>query len=404
MILLILVTGCTSLAVPVSTDERSIDLHTLYKTLEKEHKNLYHQTSKEVFRAEYERALLSAPALNDIDFYFTASKLAALASDSHTSVSLTKELVASLNVYPLQIAYVDGAWRLIVVEQDKRSMLGSEILTINGICFTEIVERARPLVSHDNEVWFRQSLSRLLNIAELYQYLGVLENARQEIVITLDKQESYIVEPLTVEEFYQKEYRTLYDVKPITALNPVYYRSLLLDQDSILFLQYNSCASDSEYPIDQFIEDTLQHIARHEINKVIVDLRYNTGGNSRLFEPMIKGLALLQKELNFSIDVLIGDRTFSSAIMNAVQLKQRTEARLVGTETGGSVNHYGELKYFTLPYSSLVVHYSTKYFVMDKKHEEGSLKPDVYIEPAVKDLLDGVDTVVQTILGRVDEQ
>jgi hypothetical protein len=404
LILLTLVTGCTSLAVPVSTDERSIDLHTLYATLEKEHKNLYHQTSKEVFRAEYESALLSAPTLNEIDFYFTASRLAALAGDSHTSVSLTRELAQSLNVYPLQVGYVDGAWRLIVTERDQSFLLGNEILSINGVSFTEIVERARPLVSYDNEVWFRQRLSQMLNIAELYHYLGVVEHAGQALTITLDKQENYIVEPLTVEAFYQGEYSTLYDVKPRTAANPVYYRSLLLEQDSILFVQYNACASDSEYPIDQFIEETLQHIAKHQFKKVIVDLRYNGGGNSRLFEPMIKGLAALQKELNFSLDVLIGERTFSSAIMNAVQLKQRTEARLVGSETGGSVNHYGELKYFTLPNSSLVVHYSTKYFVMDKSHERGSLKPDLVIEASVDDLLNGVDTVVQAILGREDDQ
>jgi Peptidase family S41 len=59
--------------------------------------------------------------------------------------------------------------------------------------------------------------------------------------------------------------------------------------------------------------------------------------------------------------VLIGRRTFSSAMMNALQLREQTNATLVGEPTGGTPNSYGEVLSFRLPFSNLVIGYSTKY-------------------------------------------
>lgn len=190
---------------------------------------------------------------------------------------------------------------------------------------------------------------------------------------------------------------TLYDNPSSTGSARVYYRTEFLDtQEDILFIRYNGCASDPAFPIDAFIEETLALVSSKKPAKIIVDLRYNGEGDSSLAEPMIDGLATYQRAQGFTLDVLIGERTLSSALMNAVQLKQRSNATLVGTPTGGSVNHFGEVKTFTLPHSGIPVQYSTTFFVMDKSHQGGSLQPHVSVTATVEDLLSGVDTVVQT--------
>ena len=403
ILLIALLSGCRSTLVVDQTNPHSIDLHALYTTLDREHPNLYHQTSRREYRKELEDALASVHATNDIDFYFTASKIAALARDSHTSVGLHEELVHTLHALPLQISYVDGAWRLVVVQKSQEPMLGSEVLSINGVRFEEIVDRARALVSYDNEVWFRTRVAQLLNIAELYTYLGIVENIEEVFTISIDHYEcknisTYTYKALSIEQFYQNEYATLYDRMPETGAFPTYYRSLFLQEGSVLFIQYNVCASDPAYPLNTFTQDMIALISENSVERIIIDLRYNSGGNSRLLEVFIDQLRELQKKQRFAIDVLIGERTFSSAIMNAIQLQARTNARLVGNDTGGSVNHYGELGSFMLSYSKLPVQYSTKYFVMDRKHPGGSLKPDLSISPTVADLLSGIDAVVEAIL------
>jgi len=60
--------------------------------------------------------------------------------------------------------------------------------------------------------------------------------------------------------------------------------------------------------------------------------------------------------------VLIGPGVFSSALMNAVDLKRNTSALFVGRMTGGNINHYGELRSMFLPYTRIRVTCSTKWW------------------------------------------
>ncbi len=87
--------------------------------------------------------------------------------------------------------------------------------------------------------------------------------------------------------------------------------------------------------------------------------------------------------------VLIGEGTFSSAILNAIELKTRLDATLVGRPTGGSVSHYGELESGTLPSSGLGYTWSSKYF---DNGFEGPLLPDITVALSLDDYIQGIDT------------
>ena len=95
---------------------------------------------------------------------------------------------------------------------------------------------------------------------------------------------------------------------------------------------------------------------------------------------------------------LIGENTFSSAILNAVSLKDDARFTLVGTPTGGSINHYGEIKSFTLPESKWEVYYSTKYFKMSRKYD-GPIRPDVTVTRTIEDYVSGRDAEMEYCLS-----
>ena len=95
--------------------------------------------------------------------------------------------------------------------------------------------------------------------------------------------------------------------------------------------------------------------------------------------------------------VVLGRRTFSSAILNAIDLKKKTEAVFYGEPTGGKPNHYGEIRTLTLPHLGLKVSYSTKYFQF-VEGDEPSLIPDVLVELALDDYLALRDPVLEAIL------
>jgi hypothetical protein len=122
------------------------DLQVLMTTLENNHPDLYSVNKEKDFKALYEEILVSALQMEDIEFYFAVRELVAQVGDSHTMVGFPKDIAASLHALPIQIAYVNNAWRLIVVEKSQEPMLGSEVLSINGVSIEQIMERAEPLV------------------------------------------------------------------------------------------------------------------------------------------------------------------------------------------------------------------------------------------------------------------
>jgi C-terminal processing protease CtpA/Prc len=149
-----------------------------------------------------------------------------------------------------------------------------------------------------------------------------------------------------------------------------------------------------------FVKTLFSVVDTEKVKRIVIDLRHNGGGNSGIFAPFLEELKkrqeFLQKE---SIYVLIGRRTFSSAILNAIDLKKQTPAIFVGEPTGGKPNHYGEVQSFRLPQSGLPVTYSIKYFqVVDDDPE--SLVPDLLIEQKISDYLRKGDPVLESVLGK----
>ena len=106
-----------------------------------------------------------------------------------------------------------------------------------------------------------------------------------------------------------------------------------------------------------------------------------------------------------AVYALAGERTFSSALINTVQLKD-TGATVIGEPTGGSVDHFGSVTGFELPHSKLRGQYSNKFIDMGGYYEAAkpygveSFPPDIEVGQTFADYLSGVDTTVQYVLDR----
>src|SRR5690606_36730387 len=96
-----------------------------------------------------------------------------------------------------------------------------------------------------------------------------------------------------------------------------------------------------------FAGDVLGELDRRGPERVIIDLRHNGGGRSALMAPLIDGLR--QRAVgrrHGRLFCLIGNRTSSSAALNALQLRRATAAVLVGEPTGQKPNSFGEMRWF----------------------------------------------------------
>ncbi|RMF72378.1 MAG: hypothetical protein D6738_11385 [Acidobacteria bacterium] len=102
--------------------------------------------------------------------------------------------------------------------------------------------------------------------------------------------------------------------------------------------------------------------------------------------------------------VLIGPQTFSSAQKLANAIKDYRLATLIGQETGGIPNAFGEAYDFRLPNTRLVARASTKRYVRangDRSWTRGIL-PDIEVIPTPEDERAGRDPVLDAALAWID--
>jgi C-terminal processing protease CtpA/Prc len=166
--------------------------------------------------------------------------------------------------------------------------------------------------------------------------------------------------------------------------------------DNIVYLQYNQCTEMEDLSFQDFNDQLFEEISDLHINKFIIDLRLNTGGSSTLIEPLIENLENMD-DIQGKTYVCIGCNTFSSGMLNAIELKEDLGAILVGEPTGGKPNHYGEVQELILPNTELIVNYSTKEITTYSDSDPITLEPDFYIENYSYNCFNGIDSCIEFI-------
>ncbi|MEI6101032.1 MAG: S41 family peptidase, partial [Eubacteriales bacterium] len=118
-------------------------------------------------------------------------------------------------------------------------------------------------------------------------------------------------------------------------------------------------------------------------------------------DPFIDWLGNYVKTGKAKVFVIIGRDTFSSALLNAFSLKNKTGAILIGEPTGGKPNCFGEVQYFRLKNSGLLVRYSTQYYKCIKDDKMLSLFPDAECPLAFADFILNKDPCMDYIINHL---
>ncbi len=368
------------------------DLDYLVKTLPAVHKNFYNNRSESEF-ASFISSLGDVEKFSDMEFYYLLSSICAFAGDSHTGVSL-QTIPQNLQLLPLRfISFPDGIF-VYASNKEYEAILGSRLIGINGYSINAIKDKASKILPHDNEIFLYSQLTGNLIYPDFLKVIGAVSDYSKGILLTIEQYgviKSVVVKPVLLSEENGADYLMVFKDFPSTYASG-YYRSFELS-DSAFFVQYNTCQNSPEMSVADFTSLVQAELEKKPYKKVIVDFRYNGGGNSSLFEPFMDYLS----SYGASVYGLIGSGTFSSGIMNALYLKEKCSAVLVGTPTGGCVNAFGELGFFPLPSGRFSIMYSTEYFYLSEDYE-GVLTPDVTIETSFADFLSLRDREVEYCL------
>ncbi len=188
-----------------------------------------------------------------------------------------------------------------------------------------------------------------------------------------------------------------------------YFSHRYFPGDKLYYIQYNRCWSrevEEEFgsgasalfipSFKEFEKEIFKELKKEEVDRFVFDMRFNSGGNSAQGTKFIQKLCKTKLRGEGKFYVIVGRKTFSSAIINTVDFMKNCEVVLVGEETGGRPNHFGEIKRFVLPESRLVVNHSTKYFTL-LDEDKPSIAPDVVAPMTFGLFQKGIDPALEAI-------
>lgn len=382
------------LPLPLYSVINSEDLVYLYEFLEENHPSFYNSIDESEARAILEEEIAEAEKKQEDEssFFFSLQHIASIPHDSHTSMALTYELFLSEHVFPIVFDFFSDELVVVAIESYSSSFLSKTVDSINGVSVEEIISKACEMIPHDNDVHLKLELkNNYLSFAEFYAAIGIDSD---DMRISFSDGTTLTLDKMSYSLFSSIDFAYLRNGYPDTLGMKNYYSAYKLPDSDALLINYHLCAEIPDYPFRDFALDVSHLIDEYEYGKIVIDLRYNSGGNSEVINPLVEVL----KEKDVEVFVLIDEGTFSSAVLNALMLKNELDAIFVGRPTGGSASHYGEILSGTLPDSGLGFTYSTKFFDCGIS---GPLMPDILIEKDIDDYINGVDTDLKA-LGFLD--
>jgi hypothetical protein len=361
----------------------------------------------EEFRHEIADLEQDIPQLADSEIVLRLMRLVAEGKTAHNNVYPEGEL--EFHTYPVEFVwYSDGAV-LTQASREYKSALGARIVRIGSMTPEELESSVEPYLSHENILWLHElSPDFILNreVAEHFGFAG--KDGSVEFTFARPGAEQFHlrVTPISAKSpaHLISVTEALHLPTPLYRKHPdAWYWYEYLPDMQTLYIQYSRCRNDPKKSFKGFAKGLFRFVdglhAPQRIERVIVDLRFNSGGDSSVIDPLIEGLqARPQLSDKGRLYVLISRGTFSSGMMAAVRLREDLDAILLGEGSGSPPNEYGEVKSFSLPNSKIEIQYTTKYFRLLEDSDPPTLEPDVTIQRSTTDFLQGRDQVLDTAL------
>lgn len=388
------------------------DIRFLEEELPKRHAGLFRYYSEQAFQAALDSLRTDLLALEDWQVVLRLQEILCRAGDAHTSIYHSE--VNNGPVFPLRLhwfkegLFVMGASSVSGLD----TLLGKELLAVNGIPVEEIAARMSRLLVAENEFFIRHRLPKLLPSYYPLRYTGVVGGV--SAIFTFRNMNGHTFS-LPLKAIPVRSLKAAFvSFKPETYAfternNRTPFWHEYLEGEQILYIRYNRCTSrevEQQYgskkrakklpSFEKLEEDVLRILREEPVKKLVADLSNNPGGSS------LQGTRLAKKigqAYQSKVYVIIGRRTFSSAVLNTLDFQKYCGAVLVGEPTSGRPNHFGEVKKFQLPASGATVLYSTKYF-QQVDGDPPTIEPDIRAELSFSEFRRGIDPAWEYILAQ----
>lgn len=397
------------------------DIRVLLAAMDSIHPNPYRRHSRaewEAAAAELEGAL---PSLRYHEAVAGLARLVALAADGHTrldQVRLQGHTQVQLTtlpgpgfeaMYPVLFEIFSDGLYVLRADARYRALFGGRVMAINGRATSEAVEALRPLISADNEMWFLYLLPQHLRTPAFLHAARLALRIEDPLTLTVADARGALSE-VVVQAVNDETGVTWLDAdealgpraqRPLFQRLTANYALTYLPERRTAYVRYRQMQHQESDSLPRFAERLFRFVDSAEVDRLVIDVRRNGGGNNYLNQPLVHGLIANRKINQPGKLFVITDRgTFSAAISFVAEVERNTHALFVGEPIGAGPNHYGDSRRVTLPASSLVVRISSLYWQhSDARDPRAWILPDLPAPESFADFLAHRDPALEAIFA-----
>jgi hypothetical protein len=135
-----------------------------------------------------------------------------------------------------------------------------------------------------------------------------------------------------------------------------------LPASKLVYAQINRVGDKEKESLADFSKRLFAFIESNPVDKLVLDLRLNRGGNGTLLRPLEIGLIRSKTNQPGRLFVVMGRSTWSASQFLLNHLEKYTDAVFVGEPSGSKGTIYGDSRKITLPNSGITARVSVYYW------------------------------------------
>lgn len=361
------------------------------------HIDPFTKINKKQFFEDLEKIKEDTLGKNADEILVSLMKVNAEIGDEHTTIA-----VDDSKLFPFRcFSFAEGNI-IEIADRNDSNCLYKKVVAINHIPISLVIQMISTLLPCKNEGYIKTQSIDFFTSPAILHGLNIIDNKDSVLLTLVDQANDTINTVIKAKQMHDiSPIRVIPKQKELRYSNKKNYWYSYNSNKNYFYFKYAKCFDDSANPFSDFEKDFFDKLKLDDPRKIIIDMRDNRGGSEPVLFPFIKDLSVycIEHIHQVKVYVLIGRETFSSAVLNILDLAHELPIITVGESTGGSINHFGEMKTFKLPDCGLNVSYSTKHFVR-KVTMDGPIIPDIFIEETFFNYTNGIDSVLNYIVRK----
>jgi len=387
--------------------------------------SIHPQPWMRISQAAFEKAAsdlkAEIPHLDDGQAAVRLMQLVARLGDGHTTLFPFGH-DAFTEWYPLRIDRFADGFYVTAAATAWKGLLAARILRMGACSAQEAYENVGSVAAVDSRLAWPRSVTPLLTSACILEALGIIDSDTLSLDIETPGGEHRRISVLPVpwrftlawnaRGAYQapggEAFVNVYDLLETLPLHlrrvrdEAYWFEHLADARA-LYVQFNAVTDTPTETLAQFTDRMWRFYDQHgdNIDRLVLDLRYNGGGNGYLLRPFIHGF-IRHDDINQRgrLFAIVGPGTFSAASNCLGQMIEHTEVIVVGEATSGPLNWCSDTQGFRLPHSGLYMSVSTLCWQTGHPSDDrGYYAPDYPVPVEAADFFAGRDRALEAILS-----